>query len=110
CSNSALQFSIPQGLETAGTAAFRETPWLESRSEEWVIVGKGILLRYNGNDPAPTIPAEVRYLSSAFDGKTVETLTLPATLEGASEGALEESSIQAVLYQGSVPSLAALKK
>ena len=110
CNNAALHFSLPQGLETVGTAAFRETRWLESRWEEWVIEGRGILLRYNGNDPAPTIPAEVRYLSSAFDGKTVETLTLPATLEGASEGALEESSIQAVLYQGSVPSLAALKK
>lgn len=110
CKHTALQFSLPQGLETVGTAAFRETHWLESRSEEWVMAGKGVLLRYNGNDPAPIIPAEARFLSSAFDGSAVRTLTLPQTLTGASEGALEESGVETVHYEGNVPSLAALKK
>ncbi|MBR3836839.1 MAG: leucine-rich repeat domain-containing protein [Clostridia bacterium] len=110
CNNTALQFTLPQGIKTVGTAAFRETAWLESLTEEWVIAGQGVLLRYNGNDPAPVIPAEVRFLSSAFDGKDVETLTLPLTLEEASEGALEQSGVKAVHYEGSVPSLTALKK
>lgn len=57
---------IPDGLESIGPYAFTLTRWLNSRKEDFVIVGQGILIRYHGHESEVTIPPEVRMISTAF--------------------------------------------
>ena len=105
-----LTFSIPEGVQKIGVNAFRSTAWLRSQSAEWVIVGKGVLLQYNGTAQSVTLPDTVRYLSNAFDSKKVKNLTLPDTLGDAAEDALAESGLEKVIYNGTNPTLKALIK
>ena len=95
-----LSFAVPQSVETVGAHAFRETDWLAAQTEEFVLVGKGVLLDYNGTASSVTLPATVRYLSNAFVYSTATALEVPATLEGVCENALEDTAIVSVIYHG----------
>ena len=59
---------------------FSGTPWLESRTEEFVIQGQ-CLLAYNGEGGDVVIPAEVAFISgTAFAGNTtIRSITAPDT-------------------------------
>lgn len=58
--------SFGNSLWHIGVAAFEDTPWLSSRTEEFVIVGEGILLKYSGNAHKVKIPDNVKHISYAF--------------------------------------------
>lgn len=53
-------------LWSVGAGAFEETPWLYSRTEEFVTVGDGVLLKYNGEAASVRIPDNVKHISGAF--------------------------------------------
>ncbi len=81
---------IPDCLKYVGAYAFTMTKWLDSRPEDFVIVGDGILLLYHGNDYNITVPEGVKFISTAFsalNGKTLDekrrmdSVTLPDGLE-----------------------------
>lgn len=58
--------------------AFRYTPWLKNQTDEFVIVGDGVLLDYNGNGGDVVIPSNVKYVSSAFSGcESLTSVTIP---------------------------------
>ena len=95
-----LTFSLPKGLEEVGADAFWETAWLKAQTEEFVIVGQGVLLLYNGTEPNVTLPESVRYLSSAFARNCPENLTLPSTLEGICENPFGDSAHPSIIYTG----------
>ncbi|MBO5511406.1 MAG: leucine-rich repeat domain-containing protein [Clostridia bacterium] len=59
---------------------FNGTPWLASRTEEFVIQGQ-CLLAYNGEGGDVVIPAEVAYISgTVFAGNTtIRSITVPDT-------------------------------
>ena len=61
---------------------FSETPWLASRTEEFVIQGQ-CLLAYNGEGGDVVIPAEVAYISgTVFAGNTtIRSITAPEALD-----------------------------
>lgn len=63
--------------------AFSATPWLESQTDEFVIVGDGVLLKYNGTNSHVEVPEGIKSLSSVFDnfdcGNIIE-IKLPNTL------------------------------
>ena len=61
---------------------FSGTPWLASRTEEFVIQGQ-CLLAYNGEGGDVVIPAEVAYISgTAFAGNTtIRSITAPEALD-----------------------------
>ncbi|MBQ4037269.1 MAG: leucine-rich repeat domain-containing protein [Clostridia bacterium] len=90
--------SVPAGVSSVGIGAFRQTPWLEAKTEEWVLVGDGVLLDYNGTEKDVTLPEEVKYLSDAFQGKSLDRLTLPDTLLAIAPEALEETVVGDVIY------------
>lgn len=53
--------SIPSSVKRIGLHAFRGTPWLERQKDEFVVVGDGILIRYNGtNQTEITIPESIK--------------------------------------------------
>jgi hypothetical protein len=63
-------------------------------------VGQSILLEYNGSAASVSVPAEVKYLSSAFTGTAVTQVILPDSLQGICKNPFEDSSVNSVIYQG----------
>lgn len=55
-----------------GEAAFDETPWLLGQTDDFVVVGDGVLLKYQGSANDVTVPDNVKHISAAF--ATSETL------------------------------------
>lgn len=54
------------------------TPWMDSQTDEFVIVGDGVLLGYNGSDTDVVIPNGVKYIGDAFrDYIPLHTVTIP---------------------------------
>jgi len=51
---------------SVGESAFEWTPWYNSHTEDFVIVGDGVLLKYQGKDRYVTVPDNVKHLSCAF--------------------------------------------
>ena len=73
---------VSRDLSTVNANAFRGTPWLNDQTDEFVMLGRGILLRYNGNDRHVDIPYGTVYIANAFDGNNViESVTLPETVQ-----------------------------
>lgn len=53
-------------LWSVGFAAFDETPWIKAQTGDFITVGNGVLIKYQGKDLNVTIPDGVRHISSAF--------------------------------------------
>lgn len=51
---------------SVGVAAFEGTPWLTAQTDEFVMVGDGVLLKYQGNATQLALPDYVRHTSYAF--------------------------------------------
>ncbi len=58
--------SVGKNVWYIGAAAFDDTPWMNAKTDEYVIAGDGVLLRYNGKDKYVTVPDGIKHLSSAF--------------------------------------------
>lgn len=63
--------ALPGGVKTIDCRAFEGSKWLDDNSDEFVIVGDGILIRYNGTDANVEIPRGVKVIADAFSGNTV---------------------------------------
>ena len=101
CSHAALSLSIPDSVTEIGINAFEETSWLKGQTAQWLTVGEGVLIRYNGEETSVTLPEEVRFLSNAFDQNDhVKEVTLPSSLLGVAADAFGESSVEKVHYSG----------
>ncbi len=76
CCTKLNSVSIGKNVWSVGVLAFDETPWLSSQSEDFIIVGDGVLIKYNGTSKTVTIPEKVKHLSSAFyvNGKVVSVV------------------------------------
>lgn len=60
--------TIPESVTNIGTIAFEKTPWLSAQTDEFLICGGGVLLKYNGSASHVEIPAGVKTIGSAFYG------------------------------------------
>lgn len=56
------------GLVSVGPSAFGGTHWLDSQKDEFVTVGDGVLIKYNGSSKDVEVPKKVKYISDAFAG------------------------------------------
>ena len=73
--------TIPDSVQEIGVDAFCDTPWLDSFSEEFVVVGDGVLIDYNGTKTEVTIPDTVKYISSGFYGNdNITHVSIPNTV------------------------------
>ncbi len=59
-----------------GAYAFSGTPWHSSLTDEFAIVGDGVLLKYNGDASGIEIPDTVRHISDAFTMKNIVSVTM----------------------------------
>ena len=53
-----------------GEFAFDQTPWLVGLTDEFVIVGDGVLLIYQGSAGDVIVPEQVKHISTAFAART----------------------------------------
>ncbi len=69
--------SIPGSVWRISPFAFDNTPWFASLTDEFVTVGDGVLIAYNGSSRTPVLPDSVRHIGGAFAGKeNIYSLTL----------------------------------
>lgn len=104
--------SIPSGVESIGIYAFSDctaltsveiaesvwriapfafdnTPWFAAQTDEFVTVGGGVLIAYNGTSRTPVLPEKVRHLGGAFAGnETIYTITANKELLSISDMAI----------------------
>ena len=72
---------ISKNLNYLGTSAFRNTPWFETLTDEFVIIGNNLLVKWNGSDARVDIPYGVTFIVDAFqDNAFVETVTIPTSV------------------------------
>ena len=128
--NSGSTYGIPQTVDTIGADAFDGTKWLNANDNDMIIVGKGILYRYNGSESIVAIPASVTAITAnAFSGNVklrqvyvidiensklvnigegafancvnLEVITLPATVEVIGASAFEgDNKLASVIHFG----------
>ena len=74
--------TLPEGIRTICGNAFTGTSWRRSLTDEFVVVGDGILIKYNGQGGEVTVPEGIKAVSGAFyDSSKVTSVILPSTLE-----------------------------
>ncbi len=77
--------TIPVGVKMIQGFAFRDTAYLadlKKLEDDFVIVGDGVLLAYNGKETKVTVDDGVKFISSAFaKNTTVTEITLPEGVE-----------------------------
>lgn len=61
--------------------AFRDTPWLDAQTDEFVFMGKDVLVKYNGTAAEVEIPYGTTMISNAFEENySVESVYIPETV------------------------------
>lgn len=58
---------MSKNLKSVGTHAFLGTEWLSRQSDEFVLIGNQILIKYNGISEHVTVPAGVTQVTDAFE-------------------------------------------
>ncbi len=92
------QVTLPASIEEIEPEAFEKTGWIEnwkkSGSGTFFTAGKGLLLAYNGNESAVTIPEGVRIIAPGVfaEHAEIKSVVLPDSLETIGEGAFEACS------------------
>lgn len=71
CACTALtQITFGNRIWRIGEMAFEETPWLVGQTEDFVVVGDGVLLKYQGTANDVVIPDGIKHISAAFATST----------------------------------------
>lgn len=69
--------TVPSSVWRISPFAFDNTPWLSAQTDEFVTVGDGVLIAYNGTSRSLTLSEGVRHLGGAFAGcEELYSLTL----------------------------------
>ena len=70
--------AIPASVTFIGMDAFTHTPWFTDLDDEFVTVGDGVLIKYNGASGSVVIPNDVRDITNIFSGNADLTdITIP---------------------------------
>ncbi len=89
------------GVFDVGSYAFGETPLVTAASEEFTVIGNGILVAYSGAATSVTVPADVKVIAGAFaSNQTLAAVTLPEGLVSISDNAFSQCK---ALTQVSIP-------
>lgn len=88
---------IPESVWAIYPDAFTDTPWYNSLTDEFVIVGDSVLLKYNGTDTTVVIPDTVKHTSAAFMGnETIKDITFPDSVYTVGCATLSSSTVSRV--------------
>lgn len=67
-------------ITKVGTSVFGLTPFMDTQTADFVKIGK-TLVKYNGEATAVTIPTGITYISDAFFGKDIVSVSLGSVTE-----------------------------
>lgn len=75
--------TIPNTVEKISGDSFWGTPWFEGQLEEFVEVGNGVLIKYNGNSMNVKVPDGIRYIGGSvfYENETIKQLYIPKNVE-----------------------------
>lgn len=95
---------IPDSVTYIGGDAFLHTPFLEKCKDEFVIVGDGILIQYNGSSDNVVIPRGVKLIGGASFQKNanIKHVVMPEGVTRIGMGAFYNSGISTVEIPESV--------
>ena len=85
------EVNVPDSVETIGNNAFYDTKFADSMTDDFVVLGNGILYSYHGSSETVTIPENVRIISdSVFENnETIKSVVLPENLKSIGESAFK---------------------
>ncbi|MCD8120344.1 MAG: leucine-rich repeat domain-containing protein [Lachnospiraceae bacterium] len=98
------EIAIPDSVTTIGHFAFDDVPWYENLTDEFVIVGDGCLIKYNGDDTSVNIPDGVKNICGAFESdENLVSVTIPDSVTRITACAFECcASLESVIIPESV--------
>ena len=99
--------TIGKNVAYIGSSAFESTQWLSKQKDEFVIVGNGVLLKYNGKTTDVTLPSNVKVIADAFNSASkMESITIgnkvTAIADYAFNGCL---SLKTVVLEGKIETI-----
>ncbi len=97
--------NIPDSVTYIGNEAFRDTPFEDTLTGEFVIVGDGLLYKYNGtgSETEIVVPSGVKHLAyDSVHSLHATSLTLPDTLETIDEHSIYMPYLTSLVIPDSV--------
>lgn len=96
---------MPETVSEIGYAAFYGTPFLNEITDEFVILGDGILYAYCGEKTDVTIPDTVKTINYyAFaDHPTIKSVSIPASVTHILDGAFDQCMELETIRLSSIP-------
>ena len=90
CTN-ITSLSLNDELNTVGTWVFSNVPWYTAQSKEFVVVGDGVLIKYNGTASGITIPDDVTYIGGSVfqSNRTISEVILHDEVSGIGQEAFD---------------------
>lgn len=87
--DSLTSVDIPDTVTSIGANAFADTPFVKNNASEFVIVGDGVLIAYNGSESVVTIPEGVKLIADGTfrDHQGITAVNLADTLTTIGEDA-----------------------
>lgn len=80
--SSLSQVEFPNKIFNIKYTSFNNTPWFNSLTDEFCLIGDSILYKYNGSDTEVVIPEGVKSVSGAFYGnENITSITFPKSLK-----------------------------
>lgn len=99
----ANNITIPDTLLEVGDNVFSRTGWYDLQTEEFCIVGDGILVKYNGTSNDIVIPEGVKFVADAFEDIEVHSVAFSSTVEKIGNSAFYgEYTLKSVTIPGNV--------
>ena len=85
--------SVPRKLTTVNANAFIGTAWFNQQTDKFVFIGRGILLKYNGDEKDVEVPYGTASISNAFQGNVrIESVVLPRTVLRITQNAFRDAA------------------
>lgn len=109
CAN-LVKFDLPLSVNEINLDVFANTPYYNTLTDEFVCVGNGILIKYNGSATKVIIPGYVKIIGGlAFTEKTsIESITMPNSIERICDyGFFMLTNVKSVIFSNSLTSIGA---
>ena len=90
-------------VQRVGAGSFKETPWYKNNTAEFLVVGKGVLIKYEGNDDVVAIPDNVTAIDcGVFEGVECKTVVIPEQTTYIGAGAFKDCAAEKVVIPDSL--------
>ncbi len=106
-STALADINLSDKITFVGEDAFTLTAWLNAKTDEFVIVGDGILIDYNGAGGEVNIPDTVKQISRFNAPKTdISVIYIPSSVTSVGEKAFKQNfMLKSVVFPDSVMSI-----